>query len=391
MRLWDKGKDIDEEILSFTVGEDYLFDKKLLRYDCLASIAHAEALHKANILTKKEKDALVEGLNNIISLDEQGKFNISIDEEDCHTAIENFLIKEYGEIGKKIHTGRSRNDQVMAALKLYMKTELKNSKEITLALIETLDKYREIKVPLPGYTHMRKAMPSSIKLWVDGYIDSLKDDIILLDSALIFIDSNPLGSAAGYGTNLGIDREMISNSLGFKRNQAIAAVQISRGKNEGVVIFSLLNIMLDLGKLSTDIILFSMPEFGFFEIPEKFTTGSSIMPQKKNPDVLELIRAKAKVVQGNLNECIAIVNGLPSGFHRDFQLTKKPLIESIEITKSSLSVMVKILSNLKINEEKCKAAITPELFATDEAYELVKKGISFREAYKEIGKRFTNP
>ncbi len=388
MKLWDKGYNLNKEIEKFTVGDDNLLDKNLIYYDCVASIAHAKMLQKVGILSKEELNNLETGLKDIISMDKEGKFAISQDDEDCHSAIENYLTKKYGEAGKKIHTGRSRNDQVMVALKLFMKHELDSVKWFAEKLIETLNKLEENKTPLPGYTHMRKAMPSSVSIWVGGFKEALQDDLILVDAAIKFIDSNPLGSAAGYGVNLPLDRKMTADILGFSKVQGTTAVQISRGKNEAIVINSLLSIMLDLNKIASDLILFSMPEFGFFELPQEFCTGSSIMPQKKNPDVLELVRAKSKTVQSNLFEVLSIIQNLPSGYHRDFQLTKKPMMESFAITKSCLEIMAKLIEGLKINEENCKKAMTEELYAADEANELVKKGMPFRDAYKEVGKKF---
>lgn len=390
MKLWDKGLGISTDVEKFTVGDDYLLDMDLIAWDCIASIAHAKMLCKIGILTAGELEALEAALNEIISLSKKNEFLILQEDEDCHTAIEKYLTEKLGDTGKKIHTARSRNDQVMAALKLYMKHELSEIKKISGCLIMELEKFGNNKIPIPGYTHMRKAMPSSLKMWAAGYSGSIKSDLVFFDAAADFIDSNPLGSAAGYGTNLPVDRKMTSDLLGFRKIQETAEVQMSRGKNEAAVINAMQFIMLDLAKLSSDIILFSMPEFGFFTIPDAFTTGSSIMPQKKNPDILELIRAKSKSVQSRLSEVLSVVNGLHSGYHRDFQLTKKPLMESIEITKSSIIIMSKLIGSLIINEESCKKAMAKELYATDEAYGLVKKGMSFRDAYKEVGKLYRN-
>ncbi len=388
MRLWHKGKELDKEVQGFTVGNDYIFDLKLVRHDCVASIAHAKMLNKIGLLKKDELEKLEEGFNEIIDLDKEGRFEIRQEDEDCHTAIENYLTEKYGEAGKKIHTGRSRNDQVITALKLYMKEELGEVKTLVNSFCIELKNLAKNEAKIPGFTHMRKAMPSSVNLWALGFIDSLNSDMILVDAAIDFLDSNPLGSAAGYGTSLGLDREYTTKLLGFSRIQETTAVQMSRGKNESVAVFALLSVMQDLGKLSSDLILFSMPEFGYFELPEEFCTGSSIMPQKKNPDVLELIRAKSKITQAKLNEILSVIQGMPSGYHRDFQLTKIPMIESFEIAKISLLIMTKLTGNLKVNEENCEKAMTKELYAADEAYSLVKKGISFRDAYKEIGKKY---
>lgn len=388
MKLWHKGKNIDKEIEFFSVGDDYLLDLNLVKYDCTASIVHAKMLNKIGILTNDELKNLIEGLNEIIKLHEKNEFNISCEDEDCHTAIENYMVKKYGDTGKKIHTGRSRNDQVITALKIFMIEELKKIKSLAESLIIALKEFSKNNEKIPGYTHTRKAMPSSVKMWTEGFIDALNSDLIMIDFALKFLDSNPLGSAAGYGVNLLLDREFTSKELGFSRIEEITAVQINRGKNEAIAVQALLYVMLDLGKMSTDLIMFSMPEFGYFNLPEKFCTGSSIMPQKKNPDVLELIRAKSKILHGKLNEILNVIQGMPSGYHRDFQLTKKPMMESFEITKSSLSIMAKIINEIKVNNDNCKKAMTPELFAANEANELVKKGMSFRDAYKKVGEKF---
>ncbi|NTV23220.1 MAG: argininosuccinate lyase, partial [Nanoarchaeota archaeon] len=328
MKLWEKGKGLSQDVESFTVGDDCLLDQALVKHDCKASIAHAKMLAKIGILAQEELSMLVTGLHEIIELDSKGQFMVKQEDEDCHTAIENYLTGKYGEAGKKIHTGRSRNDQVAVALKLYMKEELALTKELVKKLVLSLNSLAKNKTPIPGYTHMRKAMPSSVALFAEGYAEALENDLLLVDSALEFIDSCPLGSAAGYGTKLGLDREMVAEELGFSKVQATTAVQLSRGKNEAVAVNSLACIMLDLGKLSSDLILFSMPEFGFFALPDEVCTGSSIMPQKKNPDVLELIRSKSKVVQAKHSEIMSIIQGLCSGFHRDFQLTKEPMMDS---------------------------------------------------------------
>lgn len=388
IKLWEKGTGINKEFEKFTIGDDYLLDKNLSYYDCIASLAHAKMLSKIGLLNGDELAALENGLNEIIGLDKQGKFEIKMEDEDCHTAIENFLITKCGDAGKKIHTGRSRNDQVIVALKLYMKSEMQKIRVSVANFEDILTRLCEKNIPIPGYTHMRKAMPSSITVWAEGYKEAMESDMILFDAAIKFIDSNPLGSAAGYGVNLDIDREYTAKLLGFSKVQSVANVQMSRGKNECVVINALLSVMLDLNKLASDLILFSMPEFGFFELPDEFCTGSSIMPHKKNPDSLELVRAKSKVVQSNLFEVLSIIQNLPSGYHRDFQLTKKPLMKSFDITGQCISIMAHLLEGLKINEENCKKAMTKELFAADEANLLVKKGMPFRDAYKLIGKKF---
>jgi argininosuccinate lyase len=388
LTLWDKGKETDLDVLAFAVGDDYLLDKRLVRFDCVASMAHARTLHKAGLLTHEELEKLLQCLGEIMENDVKGIFLIKPEDEDCHTAIENYLTQKLGDAGKKIHTGRSRNDQVVAALKLYMKSELAEVKSLISGLKDALLALSKSEALLPGYSHMRKAMPSSVKLWAEGFRDSLQADLLMIDAALSFIDSCPLGSAAGYGVNLPLDREFTSKLLGFSKVQGVTAVQVSRGKDEAMVISALMPIMLDLNKMAADMILFSMPELGYFLLPDAYCTGSSIMPHKKNPDALELVRGKSKLVQSHLQSCLSIIQDLPSGYNRDFQLTKKPLMESIDITKQSLKVMSKFIRGLRIDKAACLKAMTPELYAADEAYELVKKGMPFRDAYKEVGKKY---
>ncbi len=385
MKLWNKGYDIDKEVEKFTVGDDYLLDQKLVHWDCIASIAHASMLCKIGIFKKKEFTKIKKALVGIIELDKQNKFKIAQEDEDCHTAIENYLVKKLGNLGEKIHTARSRNDQVLAALKLYIKKELLEIIALSLKFCSALLVFsKKNNIPMPGYTHMRKAMPSSAALWGSAFAESMLDNIRMIGNAYELIDSCPLGSAAGYGVPLKIDRQYASVLLGFSKVQSnVMHVQNSRGKNEALVLSCLMNIMLDMSKIASDLILFSMQEFGFFELPEKFCTGSSIMPQKKNPDVFELVRAKSKVVASLHFQVISIIQDLPSGYNRDFQLTKKPLMEGIEITKACLAAMTEVFKNLRVNKKNCKKAMTKELFATDYAYGLVEKGMPFREAYKK--------
>ncbi|MBW2974663.1 argininosuccinate lyase [Candidatus Woesearchaeota archaeon] len=383
-KLWQTKK-LDKKIELFTGGNDYLLDKKLLKYDCIASIAHAKMLKKIGILNENELNKLKKELTNIIGLDEKGKFAVKAEDEDCHTAIENYLTKKLNDLGKKIHTCRSRNDQVVAAMKLYEKEELKEIKELAVKLIGSLKNLSKKDIIMPGYTHMQKAMPSSVKLWAGCFMESLEDDLMLLDNALQIIDKNPLGTGAGYGIPLKVDKDVTKDELGFKENyKNPICVQNSRGKHEAVILNALVNIMYTLNKLASDIILFSMQEFGFFHIPEEFTTGSSIMPQKKNPDVLELVRGRYSIVLGYEFQLKSLISNLISGYNRDLQLTKESLIKGIETTKECLEVMGLVVSKLEVDKENCKKAMTKELYATEKVYELVKKGKSFRQAYKEV-------
>ncbi|MEK6984537.1 MAG: argininosuccinate lyase [Nanoarchaeota archaeon] len=391
MKLWQKNYKLNEEIEKFTVGNDYLIDKNLVKYEVYGSIAHATMLNKIGILSKNELKKLKKALVEIFYGSK--KFQIKIEDEDVHTAIENYLIKKLGNLGKKIHTARSRNDQVLVDVRLYSKEKLLEVQKLTLelasALVNIAENYKD--TPMPGYTHSRKAMPSSVGLYFGSFAESLIDDLEILEEAYELNNQCPLGSGAGYGLPLNIDRQLVADLLGFERIQNnVLYVQNSRGKFESVIIFALSNIMSDLARLSNDLILFSMDEFGFFTLPDEFCTGSSIMPQKKNPDVLELTRAKAAKVDSNLYLVKSIISKLQSGYTRDFQLTKEPLIESFEITLSTLKIFKIIIEKIKVDKEKCIEACTDDLFATEHAYELVKKGTPFRDAYKEVAKNIEN-
>ena len=389
MKLWQKDYELNKHIEKFTVGNDPLIDLNLVEYDCIASTAHAAMLTKIGILKKTDFNKIKRELKNIIELHKKGMFKIELKQEDVHTAVELFLTKKLGPLGKKIHTARSRNDQVLVDLRLFTKQKLLEISDILTDLATELTKYadRTKHIPVTGYTHMRKAMPSSVGLWLAAFAESLLDDFRLLESAYALNDQCPLGSAAGYGVNINIDRSYTSKLLGFRSLQNnVIYVQNSRGKIELAVLSALAQIMNDLNKLASDLCLFSMPEFGYFALPDKMTTGSSIMPQKKNPDVLELIRAKSSVMLSYVLQVSSIIQNLMTGYHRDLQLTKEPLIKGLELCESTLKIMIHILAKLEVNEEKCKKAISVELYATDIVNELVKKGVPFREAYNRIAK-----
>lgn len=391
MKLWEKKYQLNKEIESYTVGNDHILDQKLVKYDCKGSIAHVKMLNKIDVLSKDESEKLIMVLYEIIKLDNNDSFIIEQKDEDCHTAIENYLTNKLGNIGKKIHTARSRNDQVLTALRLFYKDEINDAIQLIDNLIKTLIILKENhgNICLPGYTHMRKAMPSSIGLWAESFIDSMKDNKNLLNYVYGLIDQSPLGTGAGYGLPIEIDRKMTAEILGFKKIQSNPIyVQNSRGKFECTILHGMSQIMFDLNKISSDLILFSMPEFGFFTIPVEFNTGSSIMPHKKNPDALEIIRANYHKTIGYEFTIKSIIGNLISGYNRDLQLTKEPVISGFNITKDSLNVMNIILENLKINQENCKKAMSKDLYATQEVYNLVKNGVSFREAYKQISEKY---
>ena len=388
MKLWEKGMVVDKEVEAFTVGNDYLLDQRLVEFDCTASIAHSKMLGKIGVLTKSELAQLEKGLNEIITLNKSGKFNISKEDEDCHTAIENYLTEKYGEVGKKIHTARSRNDQVLTALRLYEKHELQQVKKLVVEFQNALQIVikKQGNVKMPGYTHMQRAMPTTVATWLGSFQDALNDDLQLLDVTFTLVDASPLGTAAGFGVPvLEIDRSFTAKELKFAKlvKNPIYA-QLSRGKVESSFMHCLTQVMLTLNKLATDLMLFSTAEFSLVSLPENMCTGSSIMPQKKKPDVLELIRGKYHVVLGEEFKVKSIIANLPSGYNRDLQLTKEPLFTSIDTTEQCLKIMSRLVSRVKINEENCAKSLTREMYATEEAYKLVKKGVPFREAYRQV-------
>ena len=387
MKLWKKDYNLDKAVEAFTVGNDYLLDQKLVVYDCFGSIAQAKMLAKIKVLSGEEEKKLVESLKSIIKLSEEGKFKILQEDEDCHTAIENHLIKETGEAGKKIHAGRSRNDQVLTALRLYTKAELLHVMSLVTELVKSLQKFAEKNrdVPMPGYTHMQKAMPSSVGLWGASFAESLEDDFEALKTAYNINNQSPLGSAAGFGSILDTDRKFTADLLGFKSVQNnVLYVQNSRGKTEVMVLDALSYIMSTINKLATDLLLFTMQEFQYFSLPKTFLTGSSIMPQKYNYDVLELLRAKSNLVAAKGIELRMITGSLPSGYNRDFQLIKLAFFESFDTTIESVAILTEVIKCLQVNKDKLVAACTPELFMTDAALKLVKGGMPFREAYQQV-------
>ena len=391
MKIWGKKYQLNKQIEAYTVGNDYIIDQKLVKYDCIGSIAHVKMLKKIGILNNIEHDKLITALNEIITLDNDNNFIIKQEEEDCHTAIENYLIKKLGDSGKKIHTARSRNDQVLTALRLLYKEELKNVINLIEKIIKSLNKFKEKygKIKIPGYTHMRKAMPSSIDIWGESFIDSMYDNIDLLKCILNLTDQSPLGAGSGYGLPIKIDKKISADYLGFKKVQKNPLyTQNSRGKFESTILHGLSQVMFDLNKISSDIILFSMPEFGYFQIPSEFQTGSSIMPHKKNPDVLELVRAKYNQIVSYEFLVKSITTNLISGYNRDLQLTKPPMINGFEIVKDTIEIMIMVIGQVEVDKNKCKNAMTKELFATEEVFNILKNDIPFRDAYKQISKKY---
>ncbi|MFC6860208.1 argininosuccinate lyase [Zunongwangia atlantica] len=393
MKLWDKGISIDKKIEKFTVGNDRELDMYLAEYDITASKAHAKMLGEIGILEKDEVPALLTELEKLQKQVENDEFVIEEEFEDVHSKIEFELTKVLGDAGKKIHTARSRNDQILVAMQLYFKENLIEIRQKTEGLIDILlglaEQYKE-KL-LPGYTHLQVAMPSSFGLWFSAYAEILIDDLFQLDAALKVADQNPLGSAAGYGSSFPIDREFTTKELGFKtlKYNSVAA-QMSRGKCERTVTSAIAGLANTLARFSMDICLYMSQNFGFISFPDELTTGSSIMPHKKNPDVFELIRGKSNKLQAISTEMVLITNNLPSGYHRDYQLIKENSITSVEGIKEildifSYSISQIIVKDIDLNDEKYKY-----LFTVDSINDLVIDGASFRDAYKEIGGQVQN-
>ena len=389
MKLWQKDFKLNRQVEEFTVGDDPVLDLELVEYDCKASIAHAQMLKKMGILNAKEMKELGTELRNIIKHSQRGKFDIKTEDEDCHTAIENHLKKKLGKTGEKIHTARSRNDQVLTAIRLYSKDKLEQTGNSLLDLIKTLKKasMKHRNVQMPGYTHSRKAMPYSVGKYFEAFVESLEDNLLLLKLAYKMNDQNPLGSAAGFGVDLKVDRSLTTKILGFGKTQNNELYcQNSRGKFESITVFALSQIMLDLKRLANDLILFSRDEFGYFHLPDEFCTGSSIMPHKKNPDVLEAVRARSALINSYYFQIVEIIAGLHSGYSRDLQLTKGPLIKGFKVTLETIRIMDLVMAHLKVNKEKCQKACTEEIYSVEKAHGLVRKGIAFREAYRKVSK-----
>ncbi len=387
-KLWKKKYDLDKSVEDFTVGDDYLWDMKLVKADIFGNIAHSTMLEKIGILSQEELISIKKNLVEIFELHQKGHFVVKKEDEDIHTAVENFLTDKLGDVGKKIHTARSRNDQILLDIRLYSKERLFEIMENVLSLCKVLLEFSKENefVPMPGRTHTQRAMPSSVGLWVSSFLEGLLDDLYLLKSAFKLNDQSPLGSAASYGVNLDIDREYVAELLGFEKVQNnVLYVNNSRGKIESIIIFSLSQIMTDLSKFASDLILFSTPEFNYFTLPEEFCGGSSLMPQKRNPALLELTRAKANVVNSLHFRVLGIITSLYSGYNRDFQLTKGPLVESLDITEQTLYLLGYFIPKIKVNRENLINSFTPEVYATDRVLELVKEGVPFRDAYKEVG------
>lgn len=388
MKLWDKGTATDKKVDIFTVGNDRELDLILAKYDVMASRAHAKMLGEIGLLSSTETKDLVNTLDHIEKDIAEGKFTIEDDFEDMHSKIEFLLTDKLGDTGKKIHTARSRNDQVLVAIQLYLKDEIHELKLMTKTLFDLLITLAEQhkNILMPGYTHMQIAMPSSFGLWFSSYAESLVDDVYMLNAALKVVDQNPLGSAAGYGSSFPIDRQFTTDALGFQTQKYnVIAAQMGRGKIEKIAAFGLATLAGTLSKLAMDICLYMSQNFNFISFPDKFTTGSSIMPHKKNPDVFELIRAKCNMIQSLPTQITLVVNNLTSGYHRDYQLSKEIIIPTIQEIKACLEMATSTLSQVAINESILEDTKYDYLFSVERLNELVQQGVPFRDAYKQVG------
>jgi argininosuccinate lyase len=386
-RLWDKGTPLDERVLGYTAGEDCALDERLVPHDVRASIAHAEMLNELQLLSASDLASIRDGLAALAAEHARGAWHIELADEDGQSALERRLTARIGTAGARIHLGRSRNDQLLAALRLYLRDSVGHLTACALAVADALDALarREARTPLPGYTHMQQAMPSSVPLWAGGFAAEIRDDAAGLRAVLRRIDQNPLGSAAGYGTpGLDVDRQATAAKLGFAAvQQPVTAVQLSRGKAEAQLLLEITLLLQDLGRLAADVLLFATREFGFVTLDDAFTTGSSIMPQKRNPDVFELIRGRSASALACLVEALGVCAKLPSGYQRDLQLLKPPLFRGIDLALATLAILPPALGALTFNREAIR--LDPAIHAAEEANRLVvSEGIPFREAYQRV-------
>lgn len=388
MKLWDKGFSVEDKIERYTVGRDRELDLYLAPYDVLGSLAHAQMLHAVGLISAEEVQQLREGLQAIYQQIQKGEFQIQAGVEDVHSQVELQLTQQLGDAGKRVHTARSRNDQVLVDLKMYLRAEVKDLVILLEELFETLllgsEQYKEVLIP--GYTHLQAAMPSSFGLWFSAYAESLADDLRLLLASYGIINQNPLGSGAGYGSSLPINRTLTTELLGFDSLHVnVINAQLSRGKTELSLAFATAGIAHTLGKLAMDVCLYNSQNFGFLSFPDALTTGSSIMPHKKNPDVFELMRAKSNRLMALPNEIMLMTSNLPSGYHRDFQLLKEILFPALEQLKDSLSLCSYMLQRVQINRDAIKDNKYQYIYSVEEVNKRVMQGVPFRQAYKEVG------
>lgn len=387
-KLWEKSTQVNKEIERFTVGKDREMDLYLVKHDIMGSMAHITMLQSINLLTSEELQLLLAELKNIYAIAEEGKFIIEDGVEDVHSQVELMLTRKLGDIGKKIHSGRSRNDQVLLDLKLFTRTQIKEVAEMVEELFRTLitqsERYKEIL--MPGYTHLQIAMPSSFGLWFGAYAESLADDLLFLQAAFKMCNRNPLGSAAGYGSSFPLNRTMTTNLLGFdSMNFNVVYAQMGRGKIERNVAFALASIAGTISKLAYDACLFNSQNFKFVKLPDECTTGSSIMPHKKNPDVFELTRAKCNKIQALPQQIMMIANNLPSGYFRDLQIIKEIFLPAFQELKECISMTTYIANEMKVNEHILDDDKYLLIFSVEEVNRLASEGMPFRDAYKKVG------
>lgn len=391
--IWDKGAaKVDEEIQKFTAGDDVILDRQLLDYDIQASIAHVRGLRHIEVLTEQESAELISALEELRERFAAGEFILDERFEDGHSAIEAFLTEKLGDTGKKVHTGRSRNDQVLVAQRLFLKDALQElgrfCGDIAAACLSRAEESKEIA--MPGYTHLQRAVPSSLAMWFAAYAEAFIDNAALAAETARWLNANPLGTAAGYGVNLPLHRDGISADLGFERLQISPIyAQNSRGKFELQTIMAYLQALLDLRRLAWDLSLFTTSEFAFVDLPDSYTTGSSIMPNKRNPDVVELLRAATSPAIGAFNETLSLLS-LPAGYHRDLQNTKEPVLRALRHGRRALRLVPNLMEHLRFDAEKMAAAIDGPMHATDLAVELTSKGLPFRDAYRQVGAELGN-
>ncbi len=391
--IWQKNKTatVDKTIMEFMAGEDIILDQQLIGFDIQASKAHVKNLHAIDILTKDEAEKLLKQLKFLGKAVKKNKFILDDQYEDCHSAIESYLVHKLGDLGKKIHTGRSRNDQISVATRLYLKASIKQAvghcKEAVDACLQQAEKTSQL--PMPGYTHLQRAVPSSCGMWFASFAEAMIDNLQSLKSTMQLIDSNPLGTAAGYGVNLPLDRELTTQELKFSRLQINPIyTQNSRGKYELAVLFTLSQCLLDIRRYCWDLSLFTTQEFDFVSLPDEMTTGSSIMPNKRNPDLVELMRASYASIQAAIVELQSLLS-LPSGYQRDLQFSKGPLLRAVHKALQTMMLFPRLVEGSTFKKEQLLAAINTPMYATDFAVELSAKGMPFREAYQQVVERYS--
>ena len=393
MKLWNKNDELDNKIETFTVGDDRIYDMYIAKYDVKASIAHAKMLSKIGVINNEEESLLVKELKTILSLIEKSEFKIEEKFEDIHSKIEFYLTDKLGDLGKKIHTGRSRNDQVLVALQLYFKDEILIIKNKIKELFDTLIilSKKNSKHLLPGYTHLQSAMPSSFGLWFSSYAENMIDDVLYFNTAFQINDQNPLGSAAGYGSSFNIDRKMTTKELGFSDlKYNVVAAQMNRGRIEKSLAIAISSIASTLSTFCSDICLYMTQELNFISFPDELTTGSSIMPHKKNPDVFELVRVKCNSLKSLPNEFLIMSNNLTSGYHRDLQLYKGKIIQAINEIVNCLEIFNYSIKKIKVRRDILKDKKYEYIFSVENLNELVKSGKSFRDSYNQVSNEIKN-